>query len=61
MLKFLQRLITKADYWKKPTRWFKQWRKNRLLVLAEIQKTGSVIDMLRFLNQEETIRVLHDH
>lgn len=28
--------------------------------LTEIQKTGSVIDMLRFLNQEETIRVLHE-
>ena len=31
-----------------------------LATLAEIQKTGSVIDMLRFLNQEETIRVLHE-
>ena len=31
-----------------------------LTTLAEIQKTGSVIDMLRFLNQEETIRVLHE-
>ena len=29
-----------------------------LATLAEIQKTGSVIDMLHFLNQEETIRVL---
>ena len=28
--------------------------------LTEIQKTGSVIDMLRFLNKEETIRVLHE-
>ena len=31
-----------------------------LATLAEIQKTGSVVDMLRFLNQEETIRVLHE-
>ena len=31
-----------------------------LATLTEIQKTGSVIDMLRFLNQEETIRVLHE-
>ena len=31
-----------------------------LTTLTELQKTGSVIDMLRFLNQEETIRVLHE-
>ncbi len=31
-----------------------------LTTLAEIQKTGSVIDMLRFLNQEETICILHE-
>ena len=31
-----------------------------LNTLAEVQKTGSVIDMLRFLNQEETIRGLHE-
>ena len=34
--------------------------KETLTTLTEIQKTGSVIDMLRFLNQEETIRVLHE-
>jgi len=28
--------------------------------LAEIQKTGSVIDIFRFLNQKETVRVLHE-
>ncbi len=31
-----------------------------LTTLTEIQKTGSVIDMLRFLNREETLRVLHE-
>ena len=31
-----------------------------LTTLTEIQKTGSVIDLLRFLNQEETICVLHE-
>ncbi len=31
-----------------------------LATLTEIQKTGSVIDILRFLNQEETIRVIHE-
>ncbi len=31
-----------------------------LATLTELQKTGSVIDMLHFLNQEETIRVIHE-
>ena len=31
-----------------------------LTTLADIQKTGSVIDILRFLNQEEIIRVSHE-
>lgn len=31
-----------------------------LTTLAEIQKTGSVIDMLCFLNKAETIHVLHE-
>ena len=31
-----------------------------LTTLAELQESGSVTDMLRFLNQEETIRALHE-
>ncbi len=31
-----------------------------LATLIELQKTGSVIDMLHFLNQKETIRVIHE-
>ena len=34
--------------------------KEPLTTLTEIQKTGSVIDILRFLNREETLRVLHE-
>ena len=31
-----------------------------LTTLAELQESGSVTDMIRFLNQEETIRALHE-
>ncbi len=29
-------------------------------ILTELQESGSVIDMLRFLNQEDTIRAMHE-